>query len=777
MLPERAPVFDPDRLIPDNPFPRRLQALLDEVRARLGLASIAVVELDAADGRTGPRWRGVSPPQPGPAPDLDVFDAWVAAPPTLPDASVLGLDPAEHGLVLLPLSVQPPLARRADAVVLLAYPGPRPDPGALRSLQVALERGLTADRHERLARVVYSAVVQAADPMEMTDRYARLLWANPAWERFFRYSVRDAVGRTVGALFRDPIKPVHDRAFYQFTLSRLVEGAPWLGTLACRTGDDSRVYTEVHVAPFDATIDGIRGNFAVRRDIAHRVERDEALIIAHSEFRSVLAAIPEGVAVLHDGRIYFANAAFLAMVQRDEESVIGMPYVSFVHPDDELSLDDVPATLSRVRVVTSAGTNRIAEISVAGSVSFEGRPSMIVLSRDTTDYHLAQEQLARAERMTALGSLAAGIAHEINNPLAYVILNLELLRERTRFDEQPSESLSEAVDGAKRIQRIVTELRGFSGSHQPGPPEPVSVVNAVTSAVNIAQNEIRHRARMEREHEGPLFVMAREGELVQVLVNLLVNAAQAIPEGSSGQHVIGVRASTGADGRVLIAVSDTGTGIPREILPHLFDPFVTGKRRGEGSGLGLTITKRIVDGFGGEVRVETAPGLGTTVTVDLPAAQIPSTPAPPDVRTAAPPVRRDRSGRSARVLLVDDEVPIVRALRRVLAAYDVVALHDGHTALEVLTEADAWFDIILCDLMMPGMPGSDLYHRIRAVRPDLAGRFVFMTGGAFTRHGHAFLEGVGARVLQKPFDPRQVVALVEEVASRLPTSRGRGESR
>ncbi|MEZ4240573.1 MAG: ATP-binding protein [Myxococcota bacterium] len=622
-------MFDPDRLLLHDDFADRLDAFLSEVRARLSLASVAVIELDARSGRVAPAWRAAVPAAAGPPPAMDVFEGWVGAPPVRPDAGVLGLDPEAHTLVVLPLTVRPPLSRRADAVVLLATAGARPEPRALRELQEALERGLSADRRAQLAETVFAAVSQAPDPMEITDRNARLMWANAAWERFFRYGVSDAVGRTVGQLFRDPVRPVHDRAFYQFTLSRLDEGAPWLGTLACRTGDADRVFVEVHVAPFDADLQHVSGNFAVRRDVAHRVERDEALIIAHHEFRSVLAAIPEGAAVLRDGRIYFANAAFLRMVEREQADVIGLPYLSFVHPDDELSLDSASVGLVRVRVVTASGANRIAEISVAGSVSFEGQPSMIVLSRDTTDYHLAQEQLARAERMTALGSLAAGIAHEINNPLAYVILNLDLVRGRAAEGAPLDQAtLDEAIDGARRIQRIVSELRGFSGSDRDGPPEAVSVVNAVTSAINISQNEIRHRARLERHHEGALFVLAREGELVQVLVNLLVNAAQAIPEDCARDNVISVSSSMRTDGMVCVSVADTGTGIPPEILPHLFDPFVTGKRRGEGSGLGLTISRRIIESFGGHVLVDTTLGTGTTITVVLPAAPAPATPVP-----------------------------------------------------------------------------------------------------------------------------------------------------
>ncbi len=770
--------FEVEGLVPVG-FAERLAAFLESARQRLGLSAILVAELGAAEGRIAPAVRAVAPRELAVPPlSLAAFRALASG--SASSEELQAARAALHGsfasseLVCLGLAVAPRIAQGTDALLLLVPAVDAPSREVLAELRDSLERGLSHDRRSRMAEILYTAVEAAPDAIEMTDKEAHLIYANPAWERSFRYSLPDVVGSTVGQLFRDPVAPLHDPAFYQFTLATLHAGRPWLGALACRAGDGERVFCEVHVSPFSADAQGVRGNLAVRRDIAHRAERDAALALVHREFRAVLSAIPDGVAVLRDGRIYFANQAFLATVRLSEEDVIGKDYSEFVHPDDRSQFElEHQQRVTRVRLVSNSGPPRFVEISTAGAVSFEGRAAMILLSRDTTDYRLAQEQLARAERLSALGVLAASVAHEINNPLAYVILNLELVQTEPHSTllAAQREALDEAIDGVRRIRQIVAELRGFSGSDGPGPAEPVDVQKAVTSALNIVQNEIRHRARLERDHEPGLFVLAREGQLVQVLVNVLANAAQAIPASSGQEHLISVRTLRSASDQVLIAISDTGCGIAESSLAHVFEPFFTGKRRGKGSGLGLPISKRIIDAFGGQIRMESQPGRGTRVFIELPAVK--TTPLGV-IASIAPSSIVQQRARRARVLVVDDERPLARTLRRVLSTHEVVLAYDGTAAYDIL-QLDRSFDVVLCDLMMPGLSGVELYQRVSALHPELESRFIFMTGGSLSELGDAFLECVGPRVLTKPFDHSRMLEWVNEAVRR--TSEVREESR
>ncbi|MGC4094486.1 MAG: PAS domain-containing protein [Polyangiaceae bacterium] len=454
------PIFEPDELLAET-FDQRLTRLLDRARDRLGLESLLLLELASPEGRVVPIVRAASPSVP-PSCGISVAGLRALCSDSLPAADrqrvLAELGPAFVGqrVRTQPLTVSRRFAVDGDVLLIWVESGRAPEPAALAAFVTCLQRGLDEDRRARLAETLFQAVEQAADPIEITDSEARLMYANRSWEQFFRYQLNDVVGQTVGRLFRDPVAPLHDPAFYQFTLATLHAGKPWLGVLSCRSGTEERLWCEVQVSPFRADAQRLRGNFAIRRDIAHRAERDTALAVVHREFRAVLSAIPDGVVVLRDDRIYFANRAFLATVRLSEAAVIGRPYIDFIHPDDRAQFkQEHRQKVTRVRLVSPEGPPRFVEISTAGAVSFEAKPGMILLSRDTTDYRLAQEQLARAEKLSALGSLAASVAHEINNPLAYVVVNLELARGRLSEDlpSAERESLAEAIDGVRRIRR------------------------------------------------------------------------------------------------------------------------------------------------------------------------------------------------------------------------------------------------------------------------------------------------------------------------------------
>jgi two-component system cell cycle sensor histidine kinase/response regulator CckA len=738
-------MFDPRRLTDDRDFDSRLATLLDEARAALALDWIGIAEIAAPDGRAELGWRVVVPVGP-------------KVPDSLPERS----RHQPHEPCAVPLDVEPALGAGAGA--WLVYASARaPSTAHVDELCTAIEIGLEDDRRRRLGEIALEAMSRAADALELTDREARLLFVNDAWERLFGYRRQEALGRTVGELFRDRETPQHDPSFYRFSLQSIETDGAWFGMVTSRAKNGEHVHCEVAASPFEADDSRVLGNFAIRRDLRHRRDREAALTSAHREFRAVLASIPDAVVVVRSERIYFVNAAFLTIVGEDEVRAIGRPITDFVHGGDRESFESgLPIARTSVRLLRSDGSARLVDLSSAGSISFEGAPAAILVGRDRTDQRIAEEQLARAEKLSALGSLAAGVAHEINNPLAYVILNLELLASGTK--EGALSAVSEALDGAHRIKRIAAELRMFSredgGGSELGPTD---LEQAVTSALNLTQNLIRHRARLARTHDPGLLASIGERPLVQALVNLLTNAAEAIPDeleigaGPEAEHCIAVESSATGD-RVAIRVSDTGVGIAREQQPHLFDPFYTTKPLGQGTGLGLAITRRIAEHYGGRVEVESTVGRGTTFTIWLPRAYAAAADAPSDDGIAA----RER----LRILIVDDDVAVARALRRILAHHEVEQVADGRTARERLLSSDS-FDVVICDLMMPGMSGIDVYRAVSSERPSVADRFLFMTGGTFTGPAVQFVAERPELVLQKPFDAATIRARVTAVGARL----------
>lgn len=383
-----------------------------------------------------------------------------------------------------------------------------------------------------------------------------------------------------------------------------------------------------------------------------------------------------------------------------------------------------------------------------------------VLQRQMSD------RLAISERMASAGMLAAGVGHEINNPLAVVMASLDFVTglvgrlpvdARSKEFAAPLNDMSEAVE---RIRGIVRDVKLFSRP-QEEKRGPVDVREVIESSIRMAWNEIRHRAKVTRVYGDVPMVESNEARLGQIVLNLLVNAAHAMPEGCASQNEIRVATRMTESGRVVIEVRDTGMGILPEIMPRIFDPFFTTKPVGVGTGLGLSLCHRMVSDLGGEIGVESEVGKGTVFRVTIPVA----TSAP---RASVPPKAVEAPARRGKVLVIDDEVAIGRALKRSLGGHhDVVALTNGNEALARIASGER-FDVILSDLMMPDVTGMEIYEQLSLATPDQAKRMIFLTGGAFTERARAFLDRVSNPCIEKPFAISSVLATI---ASTLATFR------
>jgi signal transduction histidine kinase len=371
-----------------------------------------------------------------------------------------------------------------------------------------------------------------------------------------------------------------------------------------------------------------------------------------------------------------------------------------------------------------------------------------------------EEKLLRADRMASIGALVAGVAHEINNPLAIVLANLELLARLSIPPSGPAprldtaeiqETLRDAREAADRVRVIVAGLKTLSRSDELE-RGPVDLHRMLDFSIKMAWNEIRHRARLIKAYGPVPAVLGNEARLGQVFLNLLINAAQAIPEGSAGENEIRIATRRGAEDSVLVEIRDSGLGMPAAVMARIFDPFFTSKPVGAGTGLGLAICDTIVRAHGGEITVSSAVGQGSTFVVRLPATEgVPSS-----LRRATPVIPVARRGR---VLVVDDEPAIGVALRRTLQDdHDVEVVTSARGALDLL-EAGCRFDLILCDMMMPEQTGEGLHGELARKLPEQAERMVFLTGGAFTPRARSFLERVNNLCLEKPFDGDAVRAL------------------
>jgi PAS domain S-box-containing protein len=417
-------------------------------------------------------------------------------------------------------------------------------------------------------------------------------------------------------------------------------------------------------------------------------------------------------------------------------------------------------------LIDLGGERHAIDLDVAPIVHDDKTLGAVLVFRDQTDRRALQRRLEVADRMAALGTMAAGVAHEVNNPLAVILANLSLLQQalapegpvgRLTLDRLSlAELLRDCSQAAERVRRIVADLRSFT---QPADPDsgPADVGRALRWAVQSTAHEFRHRARVVADIGALPHVEGPESRLGQLFINLLINAAQAILPGRLNENEVRLTAYTGARGQAVIEVQDTGAGIPASIVNRIFDPFFTTKPPGGGTGLGLSVAHGIVHSLGGEISVQSQPNRGTTFKVVLPPAAAQPPAAVPAKIAETPGVPR------ARVLVIDDEPLVRRAIARSLEHdHDVVSVE---TAAEALTrlEGGEWFDLILCDLMMPEMTGMEMAARLQRSLPAVAARMVFLSGGAFTPEAAEFLRSVGTRFVEKPFLPDELSRRVNEL--------------
>jgi PAS domain S-box-containing protein len=397
--------------------------------------------------------------------------------------------------------------------------------------------------------------------------------------------------------------------------------------------------------------------------------------------------------------------------------------------------------------------------------------------RDVGEQRRFQRQLEQADRLASVGAMAAGVAHEVNNPLTYILSNisfvLEEVRQRIGRPGEPDDTtwmkelegaLADAEEGTKRIGKIVADLKTFT--RPPAESAETADLNDVLSwSLGVAGHELVARGRVVRQFGEVPPVDASSARLGQVFVNLLINAAHALDPARREMNEIVLTSRTDPQGRAVAEIRDTGCGMTGEVMNKVFDPFFTTKVDGQGTGLGLSVSHGIVESLGGTIAFESEPGKGTLARVVLPAGQprpvkkLPLDP-PPAIGTA--------SSLPRGYLLVVDNEPLVRsALRRVLGGQHAITCPKTFAEALALVVGGMRFDLILCDLVAPGQAGRAFYDEILRRDPEQARRMVFLTGGTLAPPMTEFLGSVPNRRVGQPSDPQELRALVNELLVEL----------
>jgi len=669
----------------------------------------------------------------------------------------------------------------------------------LVSIMVLLSRSLgrRTDQVARLADTLgrseerlHATLRSIGDGVIATDAACRIELMNPVAEQLTGWNLAEAQGKPLADVFH--IVHEETRKIVESPAERVLREGHVVG-LANHTALLARGGGECPIADSGAPIRGkdgqVSGVVLVFRDGTEERRFAAELMERERRYRQLFNEMLDGFA-LHemiwdedgrgiDYRFIAVNPSFESMTGLRAEAVVGQTVTS-VLPGIE------PSWIERYAEVTRTGEPAHFEMAASslGRI-FEVtafRPAVnqfACIFTDKTERRQMAAKLQVADRMVSVGTLAAGVAHEINNPLAYTASNIAfahselhaLLAASAAGDAAPVPAsararevlaaLDEAREGAHRVGRIVKDLKTFSRV------DDVEAAQADIEAVldlstRLTGNQLRARAKVVRQAGGVPRVQASESRLGQVFVNLLVNAAQAIRAGNVEGNEVRIITTLAPDGRVAVEVQDTGVGMAPEVMAHIFDPFFTTKAVGEGTGLGLSICHGIISGLGGEIHVSSTPGVGTCVRVLLPAAQEPQ-----EQPVAASPEPAPQT--TGRILIIDDEPAVAKALKRMIGgAHEVHVLYDAREALQQIQSGER-YDLIISDMMMPMMTGMELHRSLTLCEPGQAERMVFVTGDAFTPEAREFLVRFPGRNLEKPFDIgeiRRVVKAMLELVSR-----------
>lgn len=528
----------------------------------------------------------------------------------------------------------------------------------------------------------------------------------------------------------------------------------------------------LQIAPIRDAQGEIFAGLMMAEDVTVQNARMDELQKAKEQLRLTIDNAPIGMALVGlEGSWLQVNKVFCEIVGYPAAALLTMKWQDLTHPDDiaegatltkQLLEGTTPRFSLAKRYLRKDGS--VANIMLHASLlrDEQGLPlHLITQVVDLSERKKLEEHLVLTDRMASIGTLAAGVAHEINNPLSYMTMNLESLAEQLRalVSETTGQTATRAAEmlelttevwaGAERVRKIVRGMKAFSRP-EISEASTQDLAHLADVAIRMVDNELRHRARIVRVFGAIPKVEADEAGLTQVLINLLANAGHAIPEGDAANNEIRLTLRTGVNGEAIIEVADTGSGISPAILPRIFDPFFTTHALEAGTGLGLSISHGIITLFGGTLTVTSELGRGSVFCISLPPSRLNVAAAMAAKEPSAPPVAPRRQ-----ILIVDDDEMVGRALARALKVdHDLTVLSSGRAAEELLGRLD--FDFILCDLMMPDMTGMELHASISRTRPDLAQRFVFLTGGAFTVASREFLDAVKNERFDKPVNLRNL---------------------
>lgn len=469
----------------------------------------------------------------------------------------------------------------------------------------------------------------------------------------------------------------------------------------------------------------------------------ELLSVGKREWELTADSISQAICIVDgQGIVRRANRVFADLIQVPVTALPGRAWLSLVPPAWADVVARVLETPGAAAIEIRSG-DRVFAVSTTRMAGAD-IGTAVLLFEDTTDRHHLQDQLIQSEKMSAMGQLIAGVAHDLNNPLASVVGFSDFLAEAGEIPPALAEPLQVIRQEAERAATIVHNLLSFARK-QEGERQSQSIRPLLESTLALLRNQLmalKVEASLEIEPGIPA-IGVNANQIKQVFVNLIVNAAQAVASTKRpGVGHIWITARRWLDG-CSVSIADDGPGIAEDLTQRVFEPFFTTKPEGQGTGLGLSISQGIVKEHGGRITLDSAPNQGATFTVELPGSGLARA-------SGAEPVP-GAIGEQLRVLVVDDEPHILHYMRATLEAWghSVEVASDGSDAVDRAIAQP--FDVIVCDLRMPRLGGREMYEKLAEQHPAVADRVIFATGDTVRGDTLSFLESLGRPFLHKPF--------------------------
>ena len=605
----------------------------------------------------------------------------------------------------------------------------------------------------------------AMDCKYAIDTDGNILYANETSYRTYGYTEKEFLGKNIRSLATKEYTPLVENR-----IALLLEIGNTVFESAHQRQDGSIIPVEIHAQL--VSIGGKQYILCLARDRTERILAEKVLKRSEERFRTVLEDMDNGYFELDQHGYYmFVNDAMCKILGLNRSEIVAKHFSNFIDPSDDKFIDNSRAIISEViaksvtlsgmfgTIVKGDGSRRIIGVSASPMKDAAGSITGIKgITRDITDRIKMEQQLLIAGKLASIGELAAGVAHEINNPLTAIMGYAQLLANDDDVPGNIKSDLGKIYNQSQRAARIVQNLLTFARNYTP--EKSIIDLNELilkTLELRSYEHKVGNTEVVTELQDGLPGISADEHQIQQVILNIVINAEQSIAAiKKTGTIKIVTRA---VEDKIRISITDDGPGIPREMLDRLFDPFFTTKDVGQGTGLGLSVCHGIITNHGGRIYAESVMGEGATFIIELPVSKESS------IKVISEPAILQKcmhlSVAGKKILVVDDETVIRDILKRILSerGYHVDSAASGLEGLQKIENSQ--YDVYLLDIKMPGIDGKDMYETIGEKYPHLVKRVIFITGDTITKSTLDFLESTGREYFSKPLDFTKLMKTVE----------------